>query len=974
MKTQISRPSHRPEKRYSGVYQQQGRMITDADWNELVDILKERLDGALVDVVTAGSPRVRGASVEKSGPGSPLVIHPGRLYADGIGAAVTPAASVPPGTTELAFNQQADFPGAPLPPTGGYRVYADLWERSVVSLEDAADDPHLRDPALHGADTTTRTQAMAQVKWCPAGVDPEDPGANPGRGDAPLTLGLRARREVADPCDPCADEVAVSTRTGNYLFRLEAHDVVGSPGNPNRLILKWSSENGAEQHTVGTEPSEFKEGGWIYEFYDEAAEKHLGVHLATGFIPSRGTLITDADTAGYPTSPPVGKPWVRRWDGYCELARAGSTWSLLAGRDRSVALTTGSSADADGHVDLGTKLTINLSTLVLTLELSSRTFVTGDYWQGPVRELIHDTGDTVLASALPLGITHHYLRLGSVSAGGLLAPLPTAELRRLTFPPLTDLRAGDVGYETGCSPDSATPLFDASHDTVQKALDQICQLASENIGYATDCTPAAADPLFDPALHDTVKKALDQICQLAARHIGYKTGCAPATADPLFDVSHDTVQKALDQICQLAAQNIGYQPECTPAAAKPLFDAAVHDTVKKALDQICQLAAEHIGYDGSCPSGLFDGTQKTVKEALDRLCQLAAGHVAYTPNPDCDDLAGTHTVQEAIDTLCSRPTGGSVSREILQPGHGFRVGQAICFDGDSEKYRLARADSEATTGLFLVSEVDGDAFTLLQAGYLDLAAGWAPDPVPGELLLKPGEYYFVSADEDGALVVDEPAFGLSNPILVADSDTGGYVLPWRPSQAVSTGQAAQESIDNLLAGSGQAAQEYIDNLLAGSVSAFAIAVPPEGWLECNGQAIDRQGFARLFNRIGTRFGAGNGATTFNVPDLRGEFVRGWDHGRGVDSGRDFGGFQDDQFQNHTHPSTSHTHSLVFNTGLWAGPAGIGIPAGNTAVGASELIVPATVSTPAIPQSWWPGTRAGTETRPRNVSLMYCIKY
>ena len=59
MKTQISRISHWPEKRYSGVYQQQGRMITDADWNELVELLKARVDGALADAVGSGTGQTR---------------------------------------------------------------------------------------------------------------------------------------------------------------------------------------------------------------------------------------------------------------------------------------------------------------------------------------------------------------------------------------------------------------------------------------------------------------------------------------------------------------------------------------------------------------------------------------------------------------------------------------------------------------------------------------------------------------------------------------------------------------------------------------------------------------------------------------------------------------------------------------------------------------------------------------------------
>ncbi len=68
MKTQISRDSHVPAKRYSGVYQQQGRMITDADWNALSDLVKERLDDVLRDVIGSGTPRRRGiVDVEVAG-------------------------------------------------------------------------------------------------------------------------------------------------------------------------------------------------------------------------------------------------------------------------------------------------------------------------------------------------------------------------------------------------------------------------------------------------------------------------------------------------------------------------------------------------------------------------------------------------------------------------------------------------------------------------------------------------------------------------------------------------------------------------------------------------------------------------------------------------------------------------------------------------------------------------------------------
>lgn len=60
----------------------------------------------------------------------------------------------------------------------------------------------------------------------------------------------------------------------------------------------------------------------------------------------------------------------------------------------------------------------------------------------------------------------------------------------------------------------------------------------------------------------------------------------------------------------------------------------------------------------------------------------------------------------------------------------------------------------------------------------------------------------------------------------------------------------------------------------GTINAFGGAEAPKGWLLCQGQAISRTDYADLFAVIGTAFGAGDGSTTFNIPDLRGEFLRG----------------------------------------------------------------------------------------------------
>jgi phage-related tail fiber protein len=80
----------------------------------------------------------------------------------------------------------------------------------------------------------------------------------------------------------------------------------------------------------------------------------------------------------------------------------------------------------------------------------------------------------------------------------------------------------------------------------------------------------------------------------------------------------------------------------------------------------------------------------------------------------------------------------------------------------------------------------------------------------------------------------------------------------------------------------------------------ASIVTPAGWLYCNGQAVSRTVYEALFAAIGTTYGAGNGSTTFTLPDLRGEFVRGWDDGRAVDVGRVFGSKQSQLVPTHQH--------------------------------------------------------------------------
>lgn len=103
--------------------------------------------------------------------------------------------------------------------------------------------------------------------------------------------------------------------------------------------------------------------------------------------------------------------------------------------------------------------------------------------------------------------------------------------------------------------------------------------------------------------------------------------------------------------------------------------------------------------------------------------------------------------------------------------------------------------------------------------------------------------------------------------------------------------------------------------LAGMIATFARNTPPTGWLKANGAAVSRTTYSALFAAIGITYGAGDGSTTFNVPDLRGDFIRCWDDGRGIDAGRAFGTIQDGQNASHTHTASTaaaggHTHTAT----------------------------------------------------------------
>ncbi len=154
----------------------------------------------------------------------------------------------------------------------------------------------------------------------------------------------------------------------------------------------------------------------------------------------------------------------------------------------------------------------------------------------------------------------------------------------------------------------------------------------------------------------------------------------------------------------------------------------------------------------------------------------------------------------------------------------------------------------------------------------------------------------------------------------------------------------------------------------GTVNWFAATVAPPGWLVADGRAVSRVGYADLFNVIGTTYGDGDGTSTFNLPDLRGEFIRGWDDAggspRGCDPGRAFGSSQGFALESHCHTVSLHDGGAARPE--WA------LPDTSCPSGAGWGCVQA-FSSPVTTGGFTTNTGT-TETRPMNVALLPCIKY
>lgn len=350
---------------------------------------------------------------------------------------------------------------------------------------------------------------------------------------------------------------------------------------------------------------------------------------------------------------------------------------------------------------------------------------------------------------------------------------------------------------------------------------------------------------------------------------------------------------------------------------------------------------------------------------------------------------GSYTLEVSGDTYLNGGTvvNGSTNVAPIVVQSGALTGTpslgAIEFDGkdfyltsntSGTINRVAITSSSSQTGNIYVSNATAATSTTTGAIVTPGGVGIGGNIYVGGDVQYFGNLYTNGASAqiiaNGADTAVNPGFtwsdnrdtGLFSPDLnsVAITVNGGEKLRVTTNGEIGIGAGADVGASGkVLTSSGTgSAVVWANPTPTGSVIAFAGQTAPSGWLLCQGQAVSRTTYADLFAIISTTYGVGDNINTFNLPDLRAEFVRGWDAGRGIDIGRVFGSSQGGEVQ-------AHTHNMTYRRGAEA--------AGATTDPNGFLSLNSDTDQGIYTNSNVIVSAGGTETRPRNVAMQYIIK-
>jgi len=332
MKGDFTRSTVDLKKHYSSVRMQQGRVQLDADWNEQTEIELHHSRTTNFDVIgTCGAP-IHDAGFAVSAETGELLIGKGRYYVDGI---------LCENEEIVPYHHQPDYLPEEGDQAGRYLAYLEAWERQITAVE----DPSIREVALGGSDTATRTKTVWQVKLAKLSGPSENLDDECHCPVETRSAGLAARTGPAGPLDPCmVQQGAGYLGLENHLYRVEIHE----PGETGTATFKWSRENGSVLRAVekiendritlqnsGIGVAGFFASGQMVEITDEVRELRGQPGVLALLESVEGNVLTVAEGSGLSEAdfPLSWGPKVRRWDHRPREEDEGKGGAITTGTD-----------------------------------------------------------------------------------------------------------------------------------------------------------------------------------------------------------------------------------------------------------------------------------------------------------------------------------------------------------------------------------------------------------------------------------------------------------------------------------------------------------------------------------------------------------------------------------------------------------------------------------------------------------------
>ncbi|WP_147127619.1 hypothetical protein [Shimia ponticola] len=509
MKGSNSRQIAAKDTQFTNLFHIQGGMVTDSDLGEGAALAQARDEALGQATIGTGIP-AKGGLIDWGAEVTRL--RNGTVFAQGKRGEFRLDPTKEAKSLAEQVLAQLDYPGAPELQEGAHLLYADLWDRTILAVQ----DPRLTDAGLHGTETSYRSQTMVQVKTVPWDGDlPAKGGLNSflthpamsRTGAGELRIGALAPDSDTGGCDPCADRITVDRVLPNALWRLEVVAVQrDKEGTVTGFELAWSMENAAAVEantTTGRQAIKRSEGeAVVYEFFSDLTEAYKGWFAGGDDVPPVPRPAFDASIDGAVIESEGGDAYIRRWDGHLR-------WN---GSD---IITTGVS----NATLSGSGITINTGSFTARLAFDGREMLVGDYWLVELRRfadpedqlyLVGATADGEDTYALPHGIDHFHCPIGIIGDGELLPP--EQALAQITaFPALTDLSAHDVSYSPpdGCrvfEPFDPETEVQREVENVKEALDSLCDLDATRIAFNSQ---SGCETLGDTS---TVAEALEALC------------------------------------------------------------------------------------------------------------------------------------------------------------------------------------------------------------------------------------------------------------------------------------------------------------------------------------------------------------------------------------------------------------------------------------------------------------------------------